>query len=218
MTQPISILIADDHKVFAEGLVAVLQIKLSKAAFTIVHSGEAAWEKLQMGSAFELLITDISMTGMTGLELATRVKRNYPSTKVLILSMHNEKRIVSAAFETEAEGFVLKTSTAQEIANAINDILNDTTHYSREVLQIMLTQAKTEKQTKVLDALTERELEILRLIVDEKTNEQVADLLFISKRTVESHRKNIMEKTECQNVIALYKFAARNYLIDFKNP
>ena len=213
MNSALTILLADDHKIFAEGLAAVLRIKFPQAVFEIVHSGEDAWVKIEASQHFQLVITDISMPGISGLELATRIKQQYPAIKVLILSMHNDRQMVAAALATEAEGFVLKTSTAQEIANAINDLLNDSTHYSRDVLQIMLSKAKDEKQSIQQNPLTDRELEILKLILEENSNEQVAEKLFISKRTVETHRMHIMEKTGCKNLIALYKFASRNGLL-----
>ena len=209
MNSALNILVVDDHRVFAEGLVAVLRISFPLAQFQLENSGEKAWERIEADPTFQLLITDISMSGITGLELATRVKQQHPHIKVLIVSMHNERQIISAAFATEAEGFVLKTSTAQEIVAAINDILNDHTHYSREVLQVMLQKVKEEKQAETNNTLTERELEILRLILAENSNEQMAEKLFISKRTVETHRKHIMEKTGCKNLIALYKYAVR---------
>jgi DNA-binding NarL/FixJ family response regulator len=214
MNNALTILLADDHKVFAEGLAAVLRIKFPQALFEIVHSGEDAWARIEASPDFKLVITDISMPGITGLELATRIKQQHPTIKVLIVSMHNDRQMVSAALATEAEGFVLKTSTAQEIANAINDLLNDSTHYSREVLQVMLGKVKEEKQAALQYPLTVRELEILKLVLEENSNEQMAEKLFISKRTVETHRMHIMEKTGCKNLIALYKFASRHGLID----
>lgn len=213
MNNDLTILVADDHKVFAEGLVAVLRIKFPLALFTVLHSGEDAWEHIKANPHVQLVITDISMPGITGLELAKRIKQHYPAIKVLILSMHNDRQMVVAALDTEAEGFVLKTSTAQEITIAITDLLNDNTHYSREVLHVMLDKVKDEKRLVIQNPLTDRELEILQLLLDENSNEQMAEKLFISKRTVETHRMHIMEKTGCRNLIALYKFAIRNGLI-----
>ncbi len=214
MNNALNILLADDHKIFAEGLAAVLRIKFPHAVFEIVHSGEDAWARVESSQHFQLVITDISMPGITGLELATRIKQQHPTIKVLILSMHNDRQMVAAALATEAEGFVLKTSSAQEIANAINDLLNDSTHYSREVLQVMLGKVKDERQAALQNPLTDRELEILKLILEENSNEQMAEKLFISKRTVETHRSHIMEKTGCKNLIALYKFAIQKGLIN----
>jgi DNA-binding NarL/FixJ family response regulator len=216
MSEPINILVVDDHRVFAEGLVAVLKISFPHAKFELANSGEQAWARILESPTFDLVSTDISMPGITGLELATRIKQQYPDIKVLVLSMHNERQIVSAALATEAEGFVLKTATAKEIATAITDLLGGRTHYGREVLNVMLEKAKDEKMERPNTNLTEREAEILKLIVEENSNEQMAEKLFISKRTIETHRKHIMEKTGCKNLISLYKFAVGNGLIETK--
>lgn len=214
MSEPLSILVVDDHRVFSEGLVAVLQIRLPDARFAMAHSGAEAWDRISQSAGYQMVITDISMGAMSGLELATRIKRDYPVIKVLILSMHDERNIVSAAMETEAEGFVLKSASAQEIVTAIQDILGDKTHYSREVMAIMLEKVKQEKkQEAVKILLTDRELEILKLILDEQSSEEIAEQLFISKRTVDTHRANLMEKTGCRNLIALFKFAIRGRLV-----
>lgn len=215
MSEPLSILVVDDHRIFAEGLVAVLQTRFPKASFALAHSGLEACERINQSPDFHLVIADISMGNMNGLDLATRIKHKYPVIKVLILSMHDERNMIAAALETEAEGFVLKSSSAQEIVAAIQDILGDKTHYSREVMAIMLEKVKQEKKQEALRVLlTDREMEILRHILDEKSSEEIAELLFISKRTIDTHRANLMEKTGCRNLIALYKFAVRNHLLD----
>ncbi len=216
MNNTLSILVVDDHRVFAEGLIAILRINFPKAEFKIAHSGESAWELITEDPTFQLVITDISMAGMTGFDLATRIKQHHAAIKVLILSMHNERNIVTAAMDTEAEGFVLKSSSAQEIIIAIQDVLNNKTHYSREVLSILLEKEKAERrQEEVRTLLTEREREILKLIIEEYSSDEIAEKLFISKRTVDTHRANIMEKTGCRNLIALFKFAVRYQLITF---
>lgn len=215
MSEPLSILVVDDHRIFSEGLVAVLRLRFPEANFTLAHSGMEAWEHIVQSPDYQLVITDISMGGMNGLELATKIKQQYPAIKVLILSMHDERNIVAAAMDTEAEGFVLKSSSAQEVVEAIRDILNHKTHYGREVMAIMLEKVKQEKKREAVKVLlTDREMEILKLILDEKSSEEIAELLFISKRTVDTHRTNLMDKTGCRNLIALYKFAFHHHLAD----
>jgi DNA-binding NarL/FixJ family response regulator len=215
MSKPLTILVVDDHKVFAEGLVAVLQLHFPTAMFQLASSGEHAWQLIERDFAFQLVITDISMGQMSGLELATRIKREHPGIKVLILSMHDERPIIRLAMDTEAEGFVLKSSSAQDIVAAIQDIQNHKTHYSREVMAIMLEAVRQEQKKEVAKLmLTDRELEILKLIMEEHSSEEIGEKLFISKRTVDTHRANLMEKTGCHNLIALFKFAVRHRLAD----
>jgi DNA-binding NarL/FixJ family response regulator len=142
------------------------------------------------------------------------VKAQFPKVKVLVLSMHNEREIVSAILEAEAEGYVLKNSTAQDIVTAVTDILKGNTHYGREVLNVMLQKMQVDrKKEEVKKVLSPRELEILQLIIEEYSSEEIGEKLFISKRTVETHRANILEKTGCHNIIALIKYAVRSKLV-----
>lgn len=214
MTGGHAFLVVDDHRVFAEGLVAVLRLSFPEVNFSIATSAEEALRRLDT-TPRDLVITDISMTGMSGLELAVRLKKDYPATRVLILSMHNEQPIVKAAADTEAEGFVLKSASAAEITQAIKDVLAGRTHYSREVLQILLEEARKEKQTNLASAsLTDREREVLALIMEEHSSDAIAERLFISKRTVDTHRASILAKTGCTNLISLFKYAVRNGLAE----
>lgn len=213
MEQSLKILVADDHRLFAEGLLFILQKNFKEAAITLVESGEEAWEKINTGT-WHLLITDISMGAMSGIELTRKVKQHFPAVKVLVLSMHNESEIVSAILDAEAEGYVLKNSSARDITMAITDIINGATHYGREVLAVTLQKIKVEKQKEeAKKLLSARELEILQLIIEEYSSEQIGEKLFISKRTVETHRANILEKAGCHNIIGLIKYAVRNKLI-----
>lgn len=215
MEERFSILLADDHRIFAEGLLFILQKQFINAAITTVSSGEEAWKKIEESpETWQLLITDISMQQMNGIELTKKVKQQFPNIKVLVLSMHNEREIVSAILEAEAEGYVLKNSSAQDITAAVGDIMNGSTHYGREVLNVMLQKMQGDKKKEeVKKILSARELEILQLIIEEYSSEQIGDKLFISKRTVETHRANILEKTGCHNIIGLIKYAVRNKLI-----
>lgn len=215
MEESFSMLLADDHRIFAEGLLSVLQKQFKAASITAVSSGEEAWKKIEENpGSWQLLITDISMHHMSGIELTKKVKAKFPQLKVLVLSMHNEREIVSAILEAEAEGYVLKNSSAQDITNAVTEIMSGSTHYGREVLNVMLQKMqgdkKKEEAKKVLSA---REREILQLIIEEYSSEQIGEKLFISKRTVETHRANILEKTACHNIIGLIKYAVRNKLV-----
>lgn len=215
MAQALKILLADDHRIFAEGLLAILQKNFKDISFTTVNSGEEAWAVLsEHPTEWQLLITDISMAAMSGIELTQKVKKQFPEIKVFVLSMHNEREIVSAILEAEAEGYVLKNSTAQDIVTAVTDILNGKTHYGREVLNTMLQKMQVDKKKEeIKKVLSTRELEILQLIIEEYSSEEIGEKLFISKRTVETHRANILEKTGCHNIIGLIKYAARNKLV-----
>ncbi len=209
----IKVIIADDHQMFIDGIKSLLRNEKHVQILCEVNSGKAALEAIQ-SETFDLLITDVSMGEMSGVELTKLVKRNFPELKVLVLSMHNEKQIISEILLAEAEGYVLKNTGKEELLLAINTIIAGDTFYSKEVLKMMLQSVtqNTKKEEATKD-LTERELEIILLIVQEYSTPEIAELLFISPRTVETHRKNIMQKLNTKTIVGLMKFAFRNNLI-----
>lgn len=162
----------------------------------------------------DLVITDISMPGMSGVELTRKLKNEFPEIKVLVLSMHNEREIISEILLSEAEGYVLKNSGKKDFISAIHNILNGDTYFSSEVLKIMTDRVRKQaRQEEVTAQLTDREMEIINLIVREFTTSEIAEKLFISPRTVDSHRKNILVKTNSKTIVGLMKYAFRNGLV-----
>lgn len=213
----VSILIADDHQMFIDGLKALLRREKNIVIAGEVSNGLDALEFIKKQQP-DLLITDISMPGMSGVELTRQVKLHYPEIKVLVLSMYNDREIVSEILMSEAEGYILKNTGRQELMNAIHRIADNSTYYSNEVLNIMMTRLKKQKIIEKNTAqLTAREIEIVKLIMEEFSSEEIADKLFISKRTVDTHRKNIIQKTNARTLVGLIKFAIENNLVEF-NP
>lgn len=208
-----NILLVDDHQMFIDGLKALLRKETKLKIVAEELSGEAAFERVKKGG-INLVITDISMGGMSGIDLTRLIKKDFPEIKILLLSMHNDHEIVSDVLMSEADGFILKNTGKQELISALEHICDNGTFYSREVLSVMMQKIKKEKkndtQTKFL---TERELEVLRLICDEFSSQQIAERLFISKRTVDTHRQNIMDKINEKTVVGLIKFAIRNDIV-----
>lgn len=210
MSKEINILIADDHQMFIDGIKSLLRKELHTHIIGEVANGIEALNFLQNQSV-HLLITDINMPEMDGLELTKKVKQLYPNIKVLVVSMHDDKQIISEILLAEAEGYILKNTGKAELIKAINYLMEGSTHYSKEVLTIMMQQIKKQEQNKQeTKSLTERELEILKLIVQEYSTAEIAEQLFISPRTVDTHRKHIMQKTQSKTIIGLIKFAFRN--------
>lgn len=212
--KPIRILIADDHQMFIDGLKALLKREKELLVIGEVSSGLHALEFISHTQP-DLLITDISMPGMNGVELTRWVKQHYPEVKVLVVTMYNDREIVNEILMSEAEGYILKNTGKQELINAIKRIANDSTYYSSEVLNIMMTRLKKQKNIEKNTALlTPREVEIVKLIMEELSSEEIADKLFISKRTVDTHRKNIIQKTNTRTIVGLLKFAIENNLTE----
>lgn len=211
----IRILIADDHQMFIDGLKALLKREKSFQIIGEVNSGGHAIEFITKTRP-DMLITDISMPGVSGIELTRWVKQNYPEIKVLVLTMYNDREIVNEILMSEAEGYILKNTGKQELINAINRINDNSTYYSTEVLNIMMTRLKKQKSIEEnIAILTPREIEILRLIMEEFSSEEIADKLFISKHTVDTHRKNIIQKTNTRTIVGLLKFAIENNLTEY---
>lgn len=214
MEEPVRILIVDDHQMFIDGIKALLR---NEKRFKIVDEaldGSLALEKLK-STSFDIMITDISMPGMSGTELTRIVKKEYPQIKILVLTMYNDQDVANEILMSEAEGFILKNTGKQELVSALTSIADDGTFYSREVLTNLMIKVKKDKRTEEeTHNLTERELEILQLICEELSSEQIAEKLFISKRTVDTHRQHIYEKTKCKTIISLIKFALRNNLVN----
>ena len=151
---------------------------------------------------------------MDGLTLTKKIKEQYENVKVMVLSMHLEDRMVNDAILAEADGYLLKDADIGEVHRAVLKVLDGATYYSDAVVQLILKGIKIEKkQSKHLVLLTPRELEILQLICDEKTSVQIAEDLFISPKTVETHRKNILRKTQVKTIVGLIKFAILNQLV-----
>ena len=211
----IRVLIADDHQMFIDGLKALLRREKNIQIIGEVSNGIQALEFIRKNQP-DLLITDISMPGMSGVELTREVKLHYPEIKILVLTRYNDREIVGEILMSEAEGYILKNTGRQELSNAINRIIDNSTYYSNEVLNIMMTRMKKQKNIEKNTAqLTPREIEIIKLIMEELSSEEIADKLFISKRTVDTHRKNIIQKTNTRTLVGLLKFAIENNLADF---
>jgi DNA-binding NarL/FixJ family response regulator len=210
----IRVLIADDHVMFIDGLKVLLKQNGNIEVIAEALNGVAAYDII-CEQQLDLLITDISMPGMNGIELIKKVKQNFPQIKILVVTMYNDREIVGEILMAEADGYVLKNADRKEFLSAINKIADYGTYFQNEVLSIMLEKVKKEKmQGNELKNLSDREIEILKLIMHEYSSEQIAEKLCISKNTVDSHRKNILEKTHIKTLVGLCKFAFRNNLVD----
>jgi DNA-binding NarL/FixJ family response regulator len=214
MSDEIKIVIADDHQMFIDGVRSLLR---KEKKFVFVHeslNGEDAFDYIS-NNKVDLLITDISMPRLSGTELTKKVKHEFPDVKVLVLTMFNDSAIISEILQVEAEGYILKNTGKNELMNAITKIMDNGTFYSNEVLNTMFSQTikKSRQLIPEKEKLTTRELEILKLICEEYTTADIAEKLFISPRTVDTHRKNILEKSGSKTIVGLIKYAFENNII-----
>ncbi len=211
---PVAILIADDHQLVIDGIKSMLATEKQYIIAGEAINGQAAFDMISANpNRFQLLITDISMSHLTGIELCKMVKTRFPEIKVLILSMYNSVTVVKEALAAEADGYILKSTGKDEFLIALHRINDGGTYFSQDILPIIYNQYQKEKQQQdQLTILSPREKEILALIVKEHTSEEIGAKLFISKKTVDNHRQNILEKTQCKTTVGLVKFAIRNGL------
>lgn len=208
--QTIRIVIADDHKIFLDGLAALLgEIEYIKIAGR-TDSGEEVLELLGRHSV-DIVITDISMPGMDGMKLAKEIRKNYPHVKILALSMHNQSAIISAMLKSGIAGYILKDAGKEELLRAIQKLSEGETYFSDEVKSVLMESmipGRTAKHGNSPIELSERESEILKLIAEEYTQQQIADKLFISPHTVIFHRRKLLHKLGAKNTAGLIKAAA----------
>jgi DNA-binding NarL/FixJ family response regulator len=206
--EPINILIVDDHQLVIDGLKSMLQINKQFVVKNQALNGVQALEILDsQQDDYHFLLTDVSMPLMSGIELCKIVKERFPHIKVLVLSMHNNISIIKDALNAEADGYILKNTGQEELIQAIERILENGTYFSQEILPIIIKLYGKEKKSDSRHSLSEREREVLSLIIKEYTSKEIAEQLFISKQTVDTHRINIMQKTGCKTLVGLIKYA-----------
>lgn len=212
MNSKIFLGLVDDHQIVIDGLLSLLK---DEPRFEFVFATTCSKDvpgKLRQ-TPVDILLTDIMMPGMPGNILAKEVKKEFPQTKILALSMSGEGSLVSEMINNaDISGYVLKNIGKQELINAIEKIAAGGIYFSEEVLEELQKVSNRKKENEEAH-LTDREIEIIRLIEKEYSNKQIAETLFISERTVETHRKNIFRKTNTGSVIGLVKYAYEHRLI-----
>lgn len=210
METPVKIMIIDDHQMFIDGIKSLLRKEENFQVISEHICAENALEQLKK-EAVDIVITDISMPGMNGIELTKIIKSTYPHLKVLVLSMHNDKEVVGEIMMSEADGYILKNTGKQELIEALTKITDNGTYYSKEVLLVMVSKVKKERKIEAdTSELTDREEEVLKLICQEYSSQEIADKLFIGRRTVDTHRQNILQKTKVKTIVGLIKYGIRN--------
>jgi two-component system nitrate/nitrite response regulator NarL len=204
---PISLYLVDDHPLILEGLKSLLATEPSIQIIGSAQNGLVALNYLSKNHV-QVVLSDIDMDPMNGIELCKALKKQSNPPQVLLLSMHSNPVMVKGAIAAEADGYIVKNATKEEIAMAIHRVANGGTYYSQEIIPIIYAQYQKEKHSQQqLAILTPREKEILALIVKEQTSNQIAEQLFISRKTVEVHRANLLQKTACTSTIGLVKYA-----------
>ena len=211
--EKIKLMIVDDHKVVRTGLKMLFKNDKNLKVVAEAKDGEDALKEIKKLKP-DVVITDISMPNMNGIQFTKKVKETHPEVKVLILSMHDDDDYILDALDAGAMGYLTKDTGEDEIIKAIHSIANEQMYYSSSISSILAK--KLLVKSKVLDTtkrLTERELEVLVLIVNGFSNKEIATKLFVSKRTVDNHRTNIMKKIDAKNTADIVRIAYQNNLV-----
>ncbi|HEV3411251.1 MAG TPA: response regulator transcription factor [Puia sp.] len=202
------LLIADDHPVFLESLSLLVGKIPGYEVVGKMANGREVLEYLRHSPA-DMVLTDIQMPGMGGIELIGELRRLYPRVKVLMLTMLEDTETVKSALKAGAAGYVFKSASLEVFSKALNTVAEGESFYNEEVMQRVVESGKEGG----LDGLTDRELEIVRLISSGLKSSEIAKQLFISVNTVETHRKNIFSKTGVKNAVGLSQYARRHGII-----
>lgn len=211
------IVLADDHKLFLEGIAALLS---SEKDIEIVGRAQTGTEALKLIRATkpELAVLDITMPEMYGIEVTQKVKEEMPETKVLILSMHLDLRMIIEVLKVGADGYTLKDAEPDELIIAVNNVLAGQMYLSPKVIKLIVRDY-IQKQSVPVSAeqikdLSARERQVLSLISESKSMKEIAEELCISRSTADTHRANLMKKLGCENLNELMRFAIREGFIN----
>lgn len=214
--QPYRVILADDHAVFREGIRKILE---DLPGLEVVGEAGDGRELLELLAKIKphLVILDISMPHLRGVEAARQIKALRPDTRILMLTMHKEGEYLSFAMQAGVEGFLLKEDAECELIKAVETIRSGRVYVSpllSHLLPLMLTRQPRRRGEKELSpSLSDRELEVLRLLAQGKSSREIADLLFISPRTVQNHRANIKKKLNLEKTTDLVKYALQKGLV-----
>lgn len=213
----IRILLVDDHKIVRDGIISLLQDDPRLVIVGQAENGIEALDKIEKVEP-DLVLLDINMPIMDGLNCAKHITEKFPNVKILTLTMLNEQEHIKNMLAAGAGGYILKSSGREELITAINTVMAGNTYFSEEVKDLIMMDMIKRKTSsgKIVGEpipLTPREIDVLQLIVDEYTNLEIAEKLFISVRTVDAHRRNLLEKTGSRNTAGLVKYALENDLV-----
>jgi DNA-binding NarL/FixJ family response regulator len=210
------ILLADDHELVRAGIRELVQKLYGLEVIGEASSGRQALEMIESLMP-DLVLLDIGMKELTGLEVAARVTRDFPAVKTLILSMHNNEEYVLRALRVGASGYMLKDSAITELKLAIETVRNNKTYLSpsisRSVIDSYLNRTAAPGKSTSLDKLTPRQREILQLIAEGRSTKEIAGDLNLSAKTVETHRAQLMERLDIYDIAGLVRYAMRVGLI-----
>ena len=213
MTNKIKIFIVDDHNLFREGLNFLLS---DNDLISEIHEAENGKELLKhvLNVKPDIILMDIEMPGMNGIEATKETLKIYPETKIIALSMHSNENFYTEMIDAGAKGFLLKNSNFEDVQKAITEVSEGKNYFSPEILEAIIKNLNKKRHKKSNTDLTKREIEVLYNICKGLSNQETANFLYISKRTVDKHRENILLKTQSKNTAGLVIYAIKNKIFE----
>ena len=211
-TRPVlNLLLVDDHTVVREGLKRLIDAEANRWSITEAGTGFQALECLRR-EPIDLAIVDLSMPGMGGLDLTRRIKSEFPSVAVLVLTMHSEEQYAIRALQAGANGYVTKDTAATELVAAVRKVASGGVFLSAQLAECMVQQLNGQRPAPGIQLLTNRELDILQRIVSGQRPVDIADALHLSIKTVSTHKKRIQEKLRIESTAGLVRFGLEHQL------
>ncbi len=204
----IKLFIADDHQMFIDGIKALISDDKSIQIIGEANDGNEVLEKLPALSV-DVILLDIGMAELNGIETAAFLSEKYPKIKVIALTMYDDQNRVNKMLKAGVKGYILKNTSKNELLEAIKTVSEGGTYFSSQIVKYTLID-DAPVDTSLISKLTKREIEIIKLIMNSLTNKEIATQLFLSELTINTHRKNAMQKLELKNTASLVKFAMDN--------
>jgi DNA-binding NarL/FixJ family response regulator len=217
--EKINIGIAEDQVLFRKGIVSILNGFDNFHVVVEAENGQILLDQIAtLENRPKVLLLDLKMPVLDGIETTKIIRESYPNIKVIILTSYNEKRFILHLLECGAHAYLLKDAEPEDLKKAITAVSNEGYYFTPAIMEVIINNKKVQKENLSLDQsqplLSEREIEVIRLICKEKTAPEIGEILFLSPRTVEGHRNRILEKTACKNVAGLVVYAFKNNLIE----
>jgi DNA-binding NarL/FixJ family response regulator len=219
MQQNINVALADDQVLFREGIASLIKNEKGFSLMMEADNGLDFLSKLKAVNEIpDILLMDMEMPGMDGMQLNEELHKHYPSIKVIVLSVHDSERLMARMIQAGASGYLFKNCNKEELLNAIRNVFNNGFYITPAVLKAIQSPAANAKGITNIQSipieLSQREIEVLKLICEEFSNAEIAEKLFISVRTVDGHRNNLLAKTGCHNTAGLVLFAVKHHIFE----
>ena len=214
----IKLVIADDHTMFVDGIDSILSSEDEIKVIGRCYDGPSVLEFLEKNEA-DILLLDVNLPGMSGIDVCKKLNEGKSGIKIIAISMFNEESFVTEILNNGAQGYILKNTGREELVRAIKTVINGQSYFSKEVTQtimkgLMKHRKGSSSSTKFIPKVSRREKEVLKLIIEEFTTQEIAEKLFISLKTVESHRSSLIAKLNARNSAGLVRIALENNILD----